>query len=163
MSNNDGTAVYFVTTTDAHGIFSCFFSTPNAISRVRTTARSFVFPLVRSGLIIIVINSIRQRNNGANLAASLQAATTSSTHKEEFLPVYELPPTLSSKEPPHLTPNRSIDAHTQRVRTPIDVAHRNGYVHTGQRTLHNGFLRFITVLTTIDQFGHLSQHLEYIG
>ena len=57
-------------------------------------------------------------------------ATTSITHKEEFLPVYELQPTLSSKEPPRLTPNRSIDSHAKRF-VLIDVAHRNGYVHSG--------------------------------
>ena len=62
--------------------------------------------------------------------ASLNVLMIQASSNEEQLPIYELPPPMSTDNLPHLTP---IDPSilVSRGSYPIDAAHRNGYLHTG--------------------------------
>ena len=73
--------------------------------------------------LVLLLNHIRYRTKNDDVQSP-------SKPKEELLPVYELPPALFAEEPAHLTP---IDPSTllPKGSYPIDVAHRNGYLHTG--------------------------------
>ena len=74
----------------------------------------------------------KAKANVNDVQSSLRTTITlsSTVSKGEMVPIYELPPSLFPKEPAHLTP---VDPSTliSKGSHPIDVAHRNGYLHTG--------------------------------
>lgn len=87
-----------------------------------------VLPLIIIVVVFLTTHYARQKDADA-VASSLQTVTKHNV-VEEQLPVFELAPPFSTHQLPHLTP---IDP-SHLVPTgsyPIDIAHKNGYLHEG--------------------------------
>ncbi|KAL7528998.1 hypothetical protein ACHAWF_002800 [Thalassiosira exigua] len=86
--------------------------------------RRITVPLI--AVAFVLVHCIRHRST---TGISFSLKDVGSARKEELLRVYEFPPSFA-EEPAHLTP---IDPSTLIMAgsQPIDVAHRNAYLHTG--------------------------------
>lgn len=95
-------------------------------------SRRVAVPLL-TALAFLLLHYLRQ--GGAGIAAKWDAGTITATDKiepTELLPVFELPRAVYPRgDPPHLTPMDPATLVPRAHPSPIDVAHRRGYVHVG--------------------------------
>lgn len=80
------------------------------------------------GMACFILRHIIRRKS--NDITTLNLFRSSSKFKDEHLPTFDFPSSITKIPPPHLTP---IDPSTliQKGAHTIDFAHRNGYLHTG--------------------------------
>jgi len=96
-----------------------------------SSSRRGVFVPILIVLVIITTTHYAHHKDKDDIRLSTIQTTTTHEHEiEEQIPIYDVPPPYSIETLPHLTPldpSRLIP----RGSYPIDVTHRNGYLHTG--------------------------------
>ena len=94
-----------------------------------TRSRDVFIPITLIVLVIIISTHYAHHKDKDDIRLSTLQTTT--IHEiEEQIPIYDVPPPYSIETLPHLTPldpSRLIP----RGSYPIDVTHRNGYLHIG--------------------------------
>ena len=93
-----------------------------------SSRRGFFLPLLLTLVIISTTHYAHHKDKDDIRLSSLQ--TTIQYEIEEQIPIYDVPPPYSLQTLPHLTPldpSRLIP----RGSYPIDITHRNGYLHIG--------------------------------
>ena len=94
-----------------------------------SSSRSGVFiPIILIVLVIILTTHYAHHKDKDDIR--LSTIQTRNFEIEEQIPIYDVPPPYSIETLPHLTP---LDPSRimPRGSYPIDVTHRNGYLHTG--------------------------------
>ena len=94
-----------------------------------SSRRGVFIPLL---IVLVIILTTHYAHHKDKDDIRLSTIQTTTTHEiiEEQIPIYDVPPPYSIETLPHLTPldpSRLIS----RGSYPIDVTHRNGYLHTG--------------------------------
>ena len=94
-----------------------------------SSRRGFFLPLLLT-LVIISTTHYAHHKDKDDIRLSITLQTTTHYEIEEQIPIYDVPPPYSIETLPHLTPldpSRLIP----RGSYPIDITHRNGYLHVG--------------------------------
>ena len=93
-----------------------------------SSRRGVFIPIILFLLVITTTHYAHHKDKDDIRLSTLQ--TTTHFEIEEQIPIYDVPPPYSIETLPHLTPldpSRLIP----RGSYPIDITHRNGYLHTG--------------------------------
>ena len=93
-----------------------------------SSRRGVFIPIILIVLVIITTTHYAHHKDKDDIR--LSTIQTTNFEIEEQIPIYDVPPPYSLQNLPHLTPldpSRLIS----RGSYPIDITHRNGYLHTG--------------------------------